>query len=69
MKLDYVKIFRLAIVITVILAVAVTVIGTLAIPVVLSVIFSWYWMFLYIGYLLAVLFIALYIDNDNGSKH
>lgn len=69
MKLDYAKIFRLAIVITVILAIAVTVIGTLAIPVVLSIIFSWYWMFLYIGYLLAVLFIAPYIDNDNGSKH
>lgn len=66
MKFNYSKMLNLAITIVAILSIAVIVIGTLAIPVVLSVIFSWYWMFLYIGYLLAVLFIALYIAADNG---
>lgn len=66
MKFNYSKMLNLAITIVAILAIAVIVIGTLAIPVVLSVIFSWYWMFLYIGYLLVVLFIALYIAADNG---
>lgn len=69
MKFNYSKILDLAIAIIAILSIAVIVIGTLAIPVVLSVIFSWYWMFLYIGYLLAVLFIALYITADNGRAH
>lgn len=66
MKFNYSKMLNLAITIVAIISIAVIVIGTLAIPVVLSVIFSWYWMFLYVGYLLAILFIALYIAADNG---
>lgn len=66
MKFNYSKMLNLAITIVAIISIAVIVIGTLAIPVVLSVIFSWYWMFLYVGYLLAMLFIALYIAADNG---
>lgn len=69
MKFDYVKILRTAITIIVILSISVIAIGTLAIPIVLSVIFSWYWLFLYIGYLFAVFFIALYAVSDNRRAH
>ena len=52
---------------------AVTVLGVLAIPVVLSVIYSWYWMFLYIGYLVVILYVALYcvrydVDREGGTR-
>lgn len=64
MKISYEKLLRLAVVIAIIVAVAVITLGTLAIPVVMSVIFSWYWLFLYAGYLLVALFIALFATNS-----
>lgn len=70
MKFNYEKLLRLAVVIAIIVAVAVITLGTLAIPVVMSLIFSWYWLFLYAGYLLVALFIALYmVNSDNGGKN
>lgn len=35
-------------------------IGTLAIPIVLSMFYSWYWLFLYAGYALAILYVVMY---------
>lgn len=67
MKFNYEKILKLAVVIALVFAVAVITIGTLAIPVVMSLIFSWYWMFLYAGYLLCALFITLYVTNGDGG--
>ena len=67
MKTDYSKTLRIAIVIALIFAIIVIVTGTLAIPVVMSLKFSWYWMFLYAGYLLIALFIALYVTNNSGG--
>lgn len=70
------NIFYMALLIAMIAAVAVILIGTLAIPVVLSLVYSWYWLFLYAGYLTVVLYVALYCarywngDNDkNGGTH
>ena len=70
MKFNYEKLLRLAVVIAIIVAVAVITLGTLAIPVVMSLIFSWYWLFLYAGYLLVALFITLYAVNstDKGKS-
>ncbi len=69
MKNSYEKFLHWAIVIAIMVIIAVVTLGTLSIPVVLSVMFSWYWLFLYAGYLLVVLFIALYAtDNSGGGK-
>lgn len=68
--------FYTALLIAIIAAVAVILIGTLAIPVILSLVFSWYWMFLYAGYLTVVLYVALYCirygngdNNKSGGAH
>lgn len=67
MKNIYERLLRWAVTIAAVLAIAVVTLGTLAIPVVLSMMFSWYWMFLYAGYLLAALYVALYIAANVSS--
>ena len=54
------KLIKTAAVVALILFIAGAVIGTLAVPVVLSMFYSWYWLFLYAGYLLVILYVALY---------
>lgn len=44
-------------------------IGTLAIPVVLAVFYSWYWLFLYAGYALVALYVAMYYLNCKYEAH
>lgn len=46
--------------------------GTLLIPAILAVTCSYYWLFLYGAYFLAILYVALYFarywnDDDNGT--
>ena len=53
------KLIKTAAVVALILFIAGAVIGTLAVPVVLSMFYSWYWLFLYAGYLLVILYVAL----------
>ena len=70
------NIFCMALLIAIIASVAVILIGTLAIPVILSLMYSWYWIFLYAGYLIMVLYVALYCarywnsdNNKSGGAH
>ena len=51
MKTNYINLLKLTLIIAAMVAIAVTVIGILATPVVLAIHFSWYWLFLYLGYL------------------
>lgn len=72
------KILTIAVTAASILFIAGTTIGTLAIPVVLAMYFSWYWLFLYMGYALVILYVAMYcvnyryesrMDNCNNSRY
>ena len=60
MKRNYRWVLNMAVLVAVILTIAVTVLGVLSIPIIMSLIYSWYWMFLYVGYLLVILYVALY---------
>lgn len=67
MKTNYINLLKLTLIIAAMVAIAVTVIGILATPVVLAIHFSWYWLFLYLGYLLVALYIVVYIDTKVGG--
>ena len=67
-KINYANLLRLSIVVAVIVSIAAITIGVLATPVIMAIKFSYYWLFLYAGYLLATLFIAEYIDTKNGGR-
>lgn len=71
MKNKYEKFLLLAIVIAVIVAISVITLGVLTTPIILAFMYSWYWLFLYVGYLLAILSIALYIitTQRRGRKN
>jgi len=43
-------------------------IGVLAAPIIMAIKFSWYWLFLYVGYLLAALYLAVYAVIKSGSN-
>lgn len=66
-KINYANLLRLSVVVAAIVAIAVITIGVLATPVVMAVMFSYYWLFLYVGYLLAALYIVAYIDTKIGG--
>jgi len=67
MKTNYINLLKLTLIIAAMVAIAVTVIGILATPVVLAIHFSWYWLFLYLGYLLVALYIVVCIDAKVGG--
>lgn len=67
-KINYSNLLKLSIVVSTIVAIAVITVGVLATPVIMAIKFSWYWLFLYVGYLLAILFIAAYIDTKIGGN-
>lgn len=54
------RILTLAVVAASVIFVIGAAIGTLAIPIVLSMFYSWYWLFLYAGYALAILYVVMY---------
>lgn len=69
MKRNYKWVLYMAVLIAAVLTIAVTVLGVLAIPIIMSLMYSWYWMFLYVGYLLVILYVALYfIRYDSGHE-
>ncbi|WP_316636963.1 hypothetical protein [uncultured Ruminococcus sp.] len=49
-----------------------SVLGTLLVPAVLAVMYSYYWLFIYGVYFLAILYVALYFaryrNDDNGTR-
>lgn len=49
-----------------------SVLGTLLIPAILAAVYSYYWLFLYGAYFLAILYVALYFarywNEDNGTR-
>lgn len=67
-KINYSNLLKLSIVVSTIVAISVITVGVLATPVIMAIKFSWYWLFLYVGYLLAILFIAAYIDTKIGGN-
>lgn len=66
-KINYANLLRLSVVVATIVAIAVITIGVLATPVVMAVMFSYYWLFLYVGYMLVVLYVAIYVDSKIGG--
>ena len=60
MKRNYRWVLNMAILVAAVLTIAITVLGVLSIPIIMSLMYSWYWMFLYVGYLLVILYVALY---------
>lgn len=66
-KINYSNLLRLSIVVAVIVAIAVITVGVLATPVVMAIKFSWYWLFLYVGYMLVVLYVAIYVNSKIGG--
>lgn len=69
MKHNYRWILNLSVLICVVLAIAVTTIGVLVTPVIMSIMFTWYWMFLYVGYLAIMLCVALYYGQNCVGRH
>lgn len=67
MKTNYINLLKLTLIIAAMVAIAVTVISILATPMVLAIHFSWYWLFLYLGYLLVALYIVVCIDAKVGG--
>lgn len=67
------KILRMALPAAAIVFIVGAVVGTLATPIVLSLHYSWYWLFLYAGYLLLTLYVVLYCirywHDDEGGTH
>lgn len=69
MKHNYKWVLNLVILIAAILTIVVTILGVLITPVIMSITYSWYWMFLYIGYLVAILYVALcFFQYDTEHK-
>lgn len=66
-KINYSNLLRLSIVVAVIVAIAVITVGVLATPVVMAIKLSWYWLFLYDGYMLVVLYVAIYVNSKIGG--
>lgn len=66
-KINYANLLRLSICIAMIVAIAVITVGVLATPVIMAYMFSWYWLFLYVGYLIVVLYVAIYVDSKIGG--
>lgn len=67
------KILRMALLAAAIVFIVGAVVGTLATPIILSLHYSWYWFFLYAGYLLLTLYAVLYCirywHDDEGGAH
>ena len=55
MKSNPLALLRATLIYAAMAAIAIITIGTLIIPVVMAAVYSWYWLFLYIGYLVVAL--------------
>ena len=65
------KKIKLMLIIAALVFVGGSVLGTLMIPAILAVMYSYYWLFIYGAYFLAILYVALYFarywNDDNGA--
>ena len=61
MKSNPLALLRATLVYAAMAAIAIITIGTLVIPVVMAAVYSWYWLFLYIGYLVVALIAGAFI--------
>lgn len=59
MKHNYRWVLNLAVLVAAILTIVVTTLGVLATPIIMSLMYAWYWMFLYLGYLAAIVIVGL----------
>ena len=61
MKSNPLALLRATLIFAAMAAIAIITIGTLIIPVVMAAVYSWYWLFLYIGYLVMALIAGAFI--------
>ena len=61
MKSNPLALLRATLIYAAMAAIAIITIGTLTIPVVMAAVYSWYWLFLYIGYLVVALIAGAFI--------
>ena len=61
MKSNPLALLRATLIYAAMAAIAIITIGTLSIPVVMAAVYSWYWLFLYIGYLVVALIAGAFI--------
>lgn len=61
MKSNPFALLRATLVYAAMAAIAIITIGTLIIPVVMAAVYSWYWLFLYIGYLVVALIAGAFV--------
>lgn len=60
--------FQNTAVIVILIAMIVTVVGVLALPIVMSIAYSWWWMFMYVAYLLAAVILACGFSSPNRGR-
>lgn len=65
MKHNYKWVFNMVVLIAAVLTISVTTLGVLATPIVMSIMYAWYWMFLYLGYLALILIAAILAARYN----
>lgn len=61
MKSNPLALLRATLIYAAMAAIAIITIGTLIIPVVMAAVYSWYWLFLYIGYLVVALIAGAFV--------
>ena len=61
MKSNPLALLRATLIYAAMAAIAIITIGTLIIPVLMAAVYSWYWLFLYIGYLVVALIAGAFI--------
>lgn len=61
MKSNPLALLRATLIYAAMAAIAIITIGTLVIPVVMAAVYSWYWLFLYIGYLVVALIAGAFV--------
>ncbi|MBQ9704323.1 MAG: hypothetical protein IJV68_07265 [Clostridia bacterium] len=61
MKSNPLALLRATLIYAAMAAIAIITIGTLIIPVIMAAVYSWYWLFLYIGYLVVALIAGAFI--------
>lgn len=61
MKFNPLALLRATLIYAAMAAIAIITIGTLIIPVVMAAVYSWYWLFLYIGYLVVALIAGAFV--------
>lgn len=67
MKTNAFALLRATLIYAAMAAIAVITLGTLLIPIIMAVVESWYWLFLYLGYLVVALVIGVFIAGGSSK--